>query len=209
MNILIFGVSGATGHGLVKQAREQGHAVTAFVRTPTKLKITHNNLQLVQGDIMNSVSVENAVKGKDVVISALGASSPFKYDQTVADGVSNIIKTMEQSNVKRFIYLSFIGVQESRKDGGFVIKYIATKLLKTEIAGHDNREKIIWQSNLTWTIVHAYTLTKGLNKSAYSSGEELSSSSYTITISSTDVANFMLKQINNSAFLNKAARIMY
>ena len=209
MNILIFGASGATGHELVKQALEQGHAVTAFVRNHAKLKITHNNLQSVQGDVADSLSVENAVEGKDVVISALGASSPFKYDQTVVDGVGNIIKAMERSNVKRFIYLSFIGVQESRKDGGFVIKYIAPKLLKTEIAGHENREKMIRQSNLAWTIVRAATLTKGIKKGAYRNGEELSSSSFTITISRADVADFMLKQINDNTFLHKAARIMY
>jgi len=44
MKILIFCASGATGHELVKQGLALGHAVTAFVRTPEKLKIRHNNL---------------------------------------------------------------------------------------------------------------------------------------------------------------------
>ncbi len=108
MNILIFGASGTTGHELVNQALEQGHIVTAFVRNPAKLKITHNNLKIVQSDVVNYLEVENAVKGQDAVFSALGASSPFKYDQTVVDGVGNIIKAMEQSNVKRFIYLLLV-----------------------------------------------------------------------------------------------------
>ncbi len=32
MNIIIFGATGGTGQELVKQALEQGHTVTAFVR---------------------------------------------------------------------------------------------------------------------------------------------------------------------------------
>src|SRR4030095_16359266 len=121
MNILIYGASGATGHELVKQALEQGHNVTAFVRNPSKLKITHNNLKIIQGDVINYQLVEDAVKGQDAVLCALGASSPFKYDKSIVDGASNIIKAMETNNVSRFIYMSFVGVKESRNTAGFVI----------------------------------------------------------------------------------------
>lgn len=53
MNILIFGASGKTGHELVNQALAQGHQVTSFVRTPPKLKITHDNLKVIRGDVTN------------------------------------------------------------------------------------------------------------------------------------------------------------
>ena len=209
MNILIFGASGATGHELVKQALQQEHIVTAFVRNPEKLKITHSNLKLVQGDVINYLSVENAIKDQGVVLSALGASSPFKFDQSVVDGINNIITAMEKSDVRRFIYLSFIGVQESRKDAPFFIRHIASKILKTEIAGHEAKENIIKQSQLAWTIVRPPVLTKGRRKGNYCSGEELKSSAFMASISRADVADFMLKQINDNSFLHKAARIMY
>lgn len=209
MNILIFGATGATGKELVKQALEQGHTVTAFMRTPAKLKITHHNLKLVKGDLADLSSVEDAVKGQDAVLSALGASSPFRYDQSVVDGVRNIIKTMGQSAVKRFIYLSFAGVRESRKQGGFLIRYIAPMLLKTEISGHEAREKMLRHSSLAWTIVRAVTLTNGVKIGAYRSGEGISSNSFTATISRADVAHFMLKQMNDNRFERKAATIMY
>jgi putative NADH-flavin reductase len=209
VNILIFGASGATGHELIKQALEQGHIVTAFVRNPAKLKITHNNLKVVQGDIVDTLSVNNAIKDQDAVLSALGASSPFTYDQAVVDGMHNIVTSMEKSVVKRLIYLSFIGVKESRNDAGFVIKYITPVLLRTEIKGHELREKIIQQSILAWTIVRAATLTKGKKKGTYRSGERLSSGSFVVSISRADVADFMLKQIVDSSFIRKETRIMY
>jgi putative NADH-flavin reductase len=75
MNILVYGASGATGHELVKQALAQGHNVTAFARNPSKLKIGHDKLKVIQGDVINYQLVEGAVKGLDAVLSALGAAS--------------------------------------------------------------------------------------------------------------------------------------
>jgi len=112
MKILIFGASGKTGNELVKQALAQGHSVTAFVRNPSNLKITNENLKVFQGDATNYQLVEDAVKGNDAVFSTLGAASPFKYDQSVVDGVSNIVKVMESSGVRRFIYMSAINVKD-------------------------------------------------------------------------------------------------
>lgn len=80
MNLLLFGASGATGHEIVKQAMAQGHHVTAFVRDPVKLTIKHEWLKLVQGNVKDFSSVDAAVKGHDVVLSALGVSQPLKSD---------------------------------------------------------------------------------------------------------------------------------
>ena len=209
MNILIFGASGATGHELVKQALVQGHTVFAFVRNPEKLKVTHANLNIIQGDVVNYQLVEQAVKGKDVVLSALGAPTPFKYNQPITDGVNNIVKAMQTNGTKRFIYLSFIGTGEGRNDAGFIIKHIAPKLLKAEIKGHRDRESMIRQSHLQWTIIHSPTLTNGKHTSKYRSGENISSKGFTVTISRADVADFMLSQLSDTRFINKAARVMY
>jgi putative NADH-flavin reductase len=209
MNILVFGASGATGHELVKQALAQEHVVTAFVRAPEKLKIQHDNLKVVQGDVKNYASVERGVKGQDAVLSALGASGPFKYDQVVVDGMAHIVQAMEQLHVKRFIYQSFIGVKESRNDFSFFFRYIAPKILRTEIAGHEARERIIRQSMLDWTIVRPPTLTNGKHKGVYRSGEDLKSKSFIVTISRADVADFMLKQLTDTTFVREAVRVMY
>jgi putative NADH-flavin reductase len=194
MNIVIFGASGKTGHHLVRQALEQGHTVTAFVRDPGKLMNKDDRLKIIQGNVKDSQKVAQAIKGQDAVLSALGANSPFKYDPVVVEGMENIVTVMKTEKAKRFIYLSFVGVKDSRRDAGFVIRYIAPKLLKTEIAGHEAREKIIRQSNLKWTIIHAPTLTNGPLKKKYRSGQDLKTKRLVTTISRADVADFMLEQ---------------
>jgi putative NADH-flavin reductase len=208
-NILIFGASGKTGHELVSQALALGHIVTAFVRTPSKFKLRNENLKVIQGNVANYKLVEEAVTGKNAVLSALGASSPFKFDQSVVDGVNNIIKAMEAKNVSRFIYMSFVGVKASRNTAGFVIKYIAPKLLSTEVAGHEARERMIKNSQLNWTILRAPTLSNGKHRAQFRSGEDITSGGFTVMISRADVADCMLRQLSDNKFIRKTPSVMY
>jgi putative NADH-flavin reductase len=76
MKLLVFGASGGTGRQLVEQALAQGHLVTAFVRNPAKLAITHPNLRISQGDTLRYGTIEPAVAGQDAVLSALGIRPP-------------------------------------------------------------------------------------------------------------------------------------
>ena len=208
-NILIFGASGKTGHELVNQALAQGHHVTAFVRNPSKLKITHDNLKVVLGDITNYQNVVDAIKGHDAVLSALGAASPYKFDQSVIDGMSNIVRVMEQVGIKRLIYLSGIVVDESRRNAGLLIRCLAPFLLRTEKAGHEARENIIRQSMLNWTLVRSAALTDGEHKTIYRSGENIKAQGILASISRADVADFMLRQLTDNNFIKRTPITMY
>jgi putative NADH-flavin reductase len=209
VNIIIFGASGATGHQLVKQALAQGHVVTAFVRNAQRLKIRHPHLKVIEGDVVNYLLVEYAIRDKDAVLSALGASSPFKYDPAIVNGVGNIIGAMKANSVRRFVYMSFAGVKESRQQAGFVIKYLTPKILRTEIEGHEERENMIKQSGLQWTIVRSPTLTNGKRRASFRSGENIKSEGFIVAISRADVAEFMLSQLRVNTFIRKAPLVMY
>ena len=209
MNIIIFGASGATGHQLVKQALAQGHMITAFVRNAVRLKIRHHHLNIIEGDVIDYHLVELAIRDKDAVLSALGASSPFRYDPSIVTGVSNILRAMAKNSVKRFVYLSFAGVRESRHQAGLMIKYFTPRILQTEIAGHEERENMIRQSGLQWTIVRPPTLTNGKRRTNFRSGENIKTKGFITTISRADVAEFMLSQLKVNTFLRKAPLVMY
>ena len=209
MNIAIFGASGATGHHLVKQALEQGHNVTAFLRQSSKLDLVDARLDIIRGDINNLHQLTAALVGRDAVLSALGASSPFRYDQSVVDGLKVIMMAMKICSVHRLVYLSFMGVKDSRKKAGVVVKYIAPIILSTEIRGHETREKIIIESDLGWTIVRPPTLTNGKHLGKYRSGESIQSKSFAATISRADVADFMLSQLTSDKYLFSKPAVMY
>lgn len=78
MKVLVFGASGGTGRNIVQQALAQGHTVTAFVRDPARIRVAHESLRIVRGDISSSDSVTAAVAGQDAVLSALGVRLPVR-----------------------------------------------------------------------------------------------------------------------------------
>ncbi len=208
MKLIIFGASGATGKQLTGQALAQGHEVTAFVRSPSKLSLQHPRLTLVQGDVNNYQAVLNAIHGKEVVLSALGANSPFRYDPVVVNGLSHIIRAMEVTQVTKLIYLSFIGVSQSRPSAGGLIRLLAPTLLRTETKGHEEREQLIRRSRLQWTIVQAPTLTNGPLLQQYRWGEDIRTKAFLNTLSRADVADFMLTQLKSIRYGQRAVRLL-
>ncbi len=209
MKLIIFGATGGTGRKLVEQALEQGHAVTAFARNPAKLDIKHANLQIVQGDVMNSDSVEQAVQGQDAVLSAIGA--PDKSKEPVrSEGTQNIIGAMEKAGIRRFISLSTIGIGDSREMLPFYYKYILVPLfLRHAFADHEVQENYIKESRLDWTIVRPAALTDGNRTGAYRQGFPVSEKNLKLKISRADVADFMLKQLTDDTYLHQTPGVSY
>jgi putative NADH-flavin reductase len=148
MKVLIFGASGSTGQHLVKQALAGGHQVTAFVRDPAKITLTHARLTLQQGNVGDFPAVRRAVSGQQAVISALGADHMFAFDQVLVEGMGHILRAMQAASASRLVYLSALGVRESRPAAGLLIGTLAPTLLRTEIRGHEAREKYIRASAL-------------------------------------------------------------
>jgi hypothetical protein len=78
--VLIVGATGGTGRQLVAQALERGLAVTALVRSSSKLHVNHPQLTVVQGDVLDYASVEAAMRGQEAVVG-VGDRSTWGADQ--------------------------------------------------------------------------------------------------------------------------------
>jgi putative NADH-flavin reductase len=183
--------------------------VSAFVRNPSKLRIDKDRITIFTGNVADYQSVEDAIANQEAVLSALGASSPFKRDFTLVNGVQNIVTSMTKKNVRRFIYQSFLGVKENRNELGFLINNIFPLVLKNLILDHEAKEDIIVNSNLNCTIVRCPILTNRSFTGEYRDGEHITSVSILPFISRADVADFMLKQLTHYKYLHKKPRIMH
>jgi len=188
MNIAVFGATGGTGREVVTQALEQGHRVTAFVRTPSKLGVQNAALHVVQGDAMNPSAVEETVKGQDAVISALGVSrgAPLTI---CSQGTMNIISAMKYANVRRLVVESAYGTGETKRGlyGNGVWMLIPSRIKDKGVM-----EKIVSETPLDWVISRPVRLTNGPRTGVYRSGFAISVGLFP-KISRADTAEFMLK----------------
>ena len=209
MNVLVFGASGATGREVVKQALDRGHSVRAFVRDPDKFDIRHADLDLIVGDVTDPVPVALAVKGADAAASALGSGNSLGPDPDLIDGVQNIVQAMEQAGVRRFVYLSMLGVGGSGTQLGLLDRYIVLPLLlRNVMKDHARKEGLIKRSALDWVIVRPPRLTNGPYTGRYRSGEDIGERTLLASISRADVADFMVKQFTDDRYVHRTPAVL-
>ena len=153
--ILIFGASGRTGLQLVEQALEAGYFVTAVVRRPEKFTLGHKNLYVHKGDVLDLNSFNHVMKGHDVILSALGATSTAPTT-VFSEGVRNMIQAMNVSGLSRLVVLSALAVEINPIMPWWqrlFIRYILQPILKNMYADTLKMEYILKQSRLDWTIM--------------------------------------------------------
>ena len=209
MKLIIFGASGKTGRELVKQGLAQGHEITAFVRDPGKFDISDDRLNVIKGDITRYEEVESAVEGHDVVISALGPRTLLTRVPALTIGMENIVRAMEKTGVRRIVYLSALGVGESNNDQNAFFRWvIRLVVLGRDYADHEANEKTIRTSKLEWVIVRPARLEDSAHTGKVTVDLRLDGGLPFGRIGRADVADFMLKQLDETEFLNKAPGII-
>lgn len=116
-NILVIGASGFVGRHLAKELLANGYSVSCLVRNPVKVQDLANvGCKIVKGDILDEVSIQNALSSIDAVyisihtLSAQAANSEAK-DFTDAEfiGLQNIVAACRAKNVRRVIDVTFLG----------------------------------------------------------------------------------------------------
>ena len=209
MRLIIFGATGGTGRELVKQALDQDHSVTAFVRNTSKIEeLKHSNLELAIGDVLDLFTVEEAIEGKDAVLIAIGAAASRSNIREA--GTRNIVNAMQKSGVKRLVCQSSLGVGDSRANLSFFTKYIIVDIfLRHAFADHERQEEVIRKSSLDWVIVRPPHLKDSPRTGNYKFGFATTDRNIKDWISRADVADFMLKQISDDSYLHKAPGVSY
>jgi len=210
MKLLIIGGTGGTGKELIRQALEQGHHLTALVRNPKKVKIVHPNLVLIKGNVLDPDQVQKAVEGQDAVLSALGHKKFIIKTTILSEGTKNIIDAMQKQNVRRFICITSLGINDSRfKLGLYYTLFVIPLIVFFYFLDKAKQERLIRESKLIWTIVRPGQFTNGKKRGVYKHGPNVGSYIITKMISRADVAHFMLSQLNDVTYQCKAVGVTY
>jgi len=62
VRLTIFGATGGTGQRLLERTIAEGHEVTAFVRSTSRMKARHERLEVVVGDVFDPEAVKEAAE---------------------------------------------------------------------------------------------------------------------------------------------------
>jgi putative NADH-flavin reductase len=157
MRLAVFGATGGTGMEIVKQAIERGHAVTAFVRSATRLNGLASKLDVVEGDVFDAGRLNSVLTQHAAVLSALGPRDPRSHEPLVGPFARSLTGAMRESGVPRLLILS---VAFLFRDSVLPPTYPFGQLFfKQHVADCAEMERIVEGSGLDWTIVRPPQLT--------------------------------------------------
>jgi NADH dehydrogenase len=116
---LVIGATGMVGSEICRLLADAGKPVRAMVRETSDQvktnKLKKSGVQVVQGNLRNSVTLNSALKGVTTVITTV-SSMPFSYVPGENDvrnidleGMKNLIDAARKAGVQHFIYTSFSG----------------------------------------------------------------------------------------------------
>ena len=207
MKLTIFGATGGTGKQLIEQALASGHQVVAFVRDPSRLTTRHDHLTILQGELVDQAAIEHAVLGADAVISALGPR-PGARDKSITRGTENILAAMNKHGVRRIVVTSTPSARGPNDMPDFKFKLAVRMIqLMARDAYEDivNTAQAVRASDRDWTIVRVSMLVDapktGVVKVGYVNKE------MGMRITRTDLAEFVLKQVQETKYLRQAPAI--
>src|SRR5947209_13137065 len=202
MKLLLLGATGGTGRQLLSQALEAGHQTTALVRSPEKLNAEDHVLVRV-GDATDPEAVEPAVAGQDAVLSALGVRSPVG-DELITPSLHALVPAMQKHGVRRLIWLSALGVGPTRAQAPAMLRVPFSTVLRRIGRDKTAGEEYLRSTDLDWTLVYPPALTNGPRTGGYRSGETVNVKGLP-RISRADVAEFMLAQLDDAAYIRMNA----
>lgn len=209
-NMAVVGANGGIGNEVVLLALKAGHKVTAILRTPGKLELTHPNLQIVRGDVMKPDALDEHLKNKDVVISAIGKNS-LKKTTLYSQGNKNLIDAMKRVGTSRAFFISASGLEVNPTHPvliKFATRFILQALLRNMYADLWRMEKIIKESNIGWTIIRPPKL---LDSSATGNYRTAINNfvHQGFKISRADVAHFIVHNVTNESIIQKTVEVAY
>ena len=205
MRVLIFGASKGIGLETIRQALDAGHDVRALARSANTIAISNPSLEKIRGNGLKTADVEAAVVGVDVVIQTLGVGlgELFRPIHLFSDATRILITAMKKQSIKRLICVTGFGAGDSRASISCLQRLPFKVVFGRAYEDKTLQEQLIKESELDWTIVRPGVLTNGPQTGRYQILTE-ASQWRNGAISRANVADFLVKQIEDRASIGKA-----
>lgn len=103
-SLLVLGGTGQTGQHFTRLALDAGHRVRVLARTPGKLRITHDDLEVVQGSLDDVLQLDALLDGVDAVVMMIGDVAAQRTRRVNTTFVEALVPAMRRSGTRRLLY---------------------------------------------------------------------------------------------------------
>ncbi len=205
MQISILGATGQVGKATLKAALSRGYQVKVLVRSPEKLGDLKEQVTIVEGNLLNSASVEQALTGSVAVVNAAGGvKEPGQYEKFQKIGYI-LTDKMNELKIKRLVNISGAVMAlpgEPLNLKRKLMKVFVNLAFKPMKQAQDGiLPMIITNENIDWTLVRAAVIsTKQGTGKILADDQQMPGT----IIRLDDLGQFMIAQVEHMEWLNKA-----
>lgn len=206
MKLVVLGATGGTGLEIIDRALERGHSVTAFVRSPDRIRKFGGRIDIVTGNLLRKDEMERAIRDRDAVVSAFGPRQPTsKVDAGLLQRFASVLTgAMQNTGVKRVVVESTAFLF---KDALIPPANLVGRIFfRGVVADATKMERIFAESNLDWTLVRPPRLTDQPCRGKYRVREG-HLPRFGFAISRADVADFMVSAAENGSFIRSVVGV--
>lgn len=102
--LLVLGATGQTGRHFTRLALDAGFHVRALARTPGKMPVTHDALEVVPGSITGPLDLDALLDGVDAVAIMLGDVAAQRDRLVNTEFVRDLVPAMRRNGTRRLLY---------------------------------------------------------------------------------------------------------
>ena len=210
MDVTVFGGTGKIGRHVVRRLLDTGHRVTALVRSPEKLDITDDDLDVVIAELDDASAIRKAVDGADAVISALGPPiDPLLRSGPLTEATRTVVAAMHESGVRRLIALATVSVPDPRDRPSLLDRLVPVGvgvLIPGALREVQGMSEVVATSGLDWTIARMTAPidipSHGTLRAGFLGRDDVGT-----PMARTDVAAFLVDQLTDESFVGAAPAI--
>lgn len=149
VKMVLFGANGRIGQLIMKEALDRGYQVTAVVRDLTRMQEQYENLNVVEGNVMNADDVASICEGHQLIISAVGTS--LGAEEELLTVAHSLVEGARRSGVSRLMVVGDAGSLEAAPGVLWMDTDEYPLENKPVAVAHAKAYEIISQSDLEWT----------------------------------------------------------
>lgn len=210
MRVTVFGATGKIGQLVLRRLLDDGHEVTAFVRSPAKLGVAATAVNVVCAELTDQDAVRVAVADADAVVSALGPPiDPFVRGCPVTDGTRHIVEAMHDAQVRRLVALATVSVPDPRDRPRLfdrLVPIVLGLLIPGALREVQGITEVVATSGLDWTVARIFAPVDVPANHTLRAGF-LGRDQVGVEMSRADIADFLVDQIDSDQFVGVAPAI--
>jgi putative NADH-flavin reductase len=210
MRITILGSTGFVGQVLIKKAIAAGYQVKTLARNPDKLEEIKDKIEIVEGCVFESSSIEAAIEGAEAVLSTVGppqtgkSFDPYQYEKTMKE----IVRIMDRKGIKRYIHIGGAahqgGEDERWNFNRKFLRFFLNLFGKQILAAKHLEWEVLKSSDLDWTLIRPPRIADEMSSGSISVDEK---NLKNLKVSVDDLTDFILQQISSNEWIRKAPLI--